>query len=65
MLENIEVKKVALSAREIKKIKADGNDKTDVGEYSGLRVSCGKKVVQSFKYRYRSPIDNSLKNNNP
>lgn len=39
MLENIEVKKVALSAREIKKMKADGNDKTDVGEYLGLRVS--------------------------
>ena len=42
-------------------MKAGDKDKADVGEYSGLRVSCGKKGVKSFKYRYRSPIDNSLK----
>ena len=61
MQENVEVKKAALSARAIEKMKAGDKDKTDVGEYSGLRVSCGKTGVKSFKYRYRSPIDNSLK----
>lgn len=61
MSENIAVKKVALSARAIEKMKVGDKDKTDVGEYSGLRVSCGKTGVKSFKYRYRSPVDNSLK----
>ena len=61
MLENIEVKKVALSARAIEKMKAGDKDKTDIGEYSGLRVTCGKTGIKSFVYRYRSPIDNSLK----
>lgn len=61
MLEKIETKKIALSARAIEKMKAGDKDKTDVGEYSGLRVGCGKTGVKSFKYRYRSPIDNSLK----
>ena len=61
MQENVEVKKVALSAREIKKMKAGDKDKTDIGEYSGLRVTCGKTGIKSFVYRYRSPIDNSLK----
>ncbi|BAP36383.1 phage integrase family protein [Acinetobacter guillouiae] len=35
--------------------------KIDIGEYSGLRVVCGKTGLKSFVYRYRSPIDNSLK----
>ena len=45
----------------IDKMKVGDKDKTDLGEYSGLRVSCAKTGVKSFKYRYRSPIDNSLK----
>ena len=61
MLEKIETKKVAFSARAIEKMKVGDKDKIDVGEYSGLRVGCGKTGVKSFKYRYRSPIDNSLK----
>ena len=61
MQENVEVKKVALSARAIEKMKAGDKDKTDIGEYSGLRVTCGKTGIKSFVYRYRSPIDNSLK----
>lgn len=55
---------VALSARAIDKMKAGDADKVDIGEYNGLRVVCGKTGVKSFVYRYRSPIDNSLKKNN-
>ncbi|UOB53394.1 tyrosine-type recombinase/integrase [Acinetobacter junii] len=54
-------KKVALSARAIDKMKIGDPDKSDIGEYLGLRVVCGKTGLKSFVYRYRSPIDNSLK----
>nr|WP_228262355.1 Arm DNA-binding domain-containing protein [Acinetobacter haemolyticus] len=54
-------KKVALSARAIDKMKPEDADKSDIGEYTGLRVICGKTGLKSFIYRYRSPIDNSLK----
>lgn len=54
-------KKVALSARAIDKMKVGDPDKSDIGEYIGLRVVCGKTGLKSFVYRYRSPIDNSLK----
>jgi len=54
-------KKVALSARAIDKMKIGDADKCDIGEYIGLRVVCGKTGLKSFVYRYRSPIDNSLK----
>ncbi|HBU89085.1 MAG TPA: integrase [Acinetobacter sp.] len=54
-------KKVALSARAIEKMKVGDPDKSDIGEYIGLRVTCGKTGLKSFVYRYRSPIDNSLK----
>lgn len=54
-------KKVALSARAIDKMKVGDADKSDIGEYTGLRVVCGKTGLKSFVYRYRSPIDNSLK----
>lgn len=54
-------KKVALSARAIDKMKTGDAVKSDIGEYSGLRVVCGKTGLKSFVYRYRSPIDNSLK----
>lgn len=54
-------KKVALSARAIDKMKIGDSAKSDIGEYSGLRVICGKTGLKSFVYRYRSPIDNSLK----
>ncbi len=36
-------------------------DQCDIGEYIGLRVVCAKTGLKSFVYRYRSPIDNSLK----
>ena len=54
-------KKVALSARAIDKMKIGDADQCDIGEYIGLRVVCGKTGLKSFVYRYRSPIDNSLK----
>ncbi|MGE8532316.1 MAG: tyrosine-type recombinase/integrase [Acinetobacter guillouiae] len=54
-------RKVALSARAIDKMKKGDAVKIDIGEYSGLRVVCGKTGLKSFVYRYRSPIDNSLK----
>lgn len=53
--------KVALSARAIDKMKSGDSDKVDIGEYSGLRVTCGKTGLKSFVYRYRSPLNNSLK----
>jgi len=42
LLKKVEDKKVVLSANVIEKKKAGDKDKTDVGEYSGLRVGCGK-----------------------
>lgn len=42
-------------------MKVGDSDKVDIGEYAGLRVTCGKTGLKSFVYRYRSPIDNSLK----
>jgi len=54
-------KKVALSARAIDKMKFGDSVKSDIGEYTGLRVVCGKTGLKSFIYRYRSPIDNSIK----
>lgn len=35
--------------------------KADIGENEGLRVYKGKTGLTSFVYRYRSPLDNSLK----
>lgn len=54
------MKKVALSSRAIEKMKNDSY-KADIGENEGLRVYKGKTGLTSFVYRYRSPIDNSLK----
>lgn len=54
------VKKVALSAKAIEKMKNE-SFKADIGENEGLRVYKGKTGLTSFIYRYRSPIDNSLK----
>lgn len=53
-------RKVALSAKAIEKMKNDSY-KADIGENEGLRVYKGKTGLTSFIYRYRSPIDNSLK----
>ena len=42
-------KKVSLSARAIDKMKTGDAVKSDIGEYSGLRVVCGKHATQITK----------------
>ena len=53
--------KKALSAKAIEKMKVGDSDKADIGEYIGLRVHCGKTGMKTFFYRYRSPLDDSIK----
>lgn len=53
--------KKALSAKAIEKMKVGDPDKADIGEYVGLRVHCGKTGMKTFFYRYRSPMDASIK----
>lgn len=53
--------KKALSARAIDKMKIGDSDKSDIGEYAGLRIHCGKTGMKTFFYRYRSPLDNLIK----
>jgi integrase len=50
-----------LSAKAIDAMKSGAKPKVDVGEYTGLRVVCGKSGVKTFIYRYRSPINNKIK----
>jgi len=38
-----------------------GETITDGGEYRGLRATCGKSGVKTFVYRYRSPVDQKIK----
>lgn len=54
-------KKMALSTCAIDKMKIGDADQSDISEYIGLCVVCGKTGLKSFVYRYRSPLDNSLK----
>ncbi|MFJ0260986.1 tyrosine-type recombinase/integrase [Acinetobacter baumannii] len=56
-----EVEKKALSAKAIEKMRYGDKDKADISENVGLRVSCGKTGKKSFFYRYRSPVDDSIK----
>lgn len=53
--------KKALSAKAIEKMKVGDPDKADIGENTGLRVHCGKTGIKTFFYRYRSPVDGSIK----
>jgi len=52
--------KSALSARAIDKMKSGASDLSDIGENSGLRISCGTTGKKSFFYRYRSPLNNQI-----
>ncbi|MFW2105195.1 tyrosine-type recombinase/integrase [Acinetobacter guillouiae] len=61
MNETLSHEKKALSAKAIEKMKSGDKDKSDIGENAGLRVSCGKTGKKSFFYRYRSPIDDLIK----
>jgi hypothetical protein len=53
--------KKALSAKAIEKMKVGDPDKSDIGEYVGLRVHCGKTGMKTFLSSYRSPVDDSIK----
>lgn len=41
-------------------MKPGAKDKSDTGENSGLRLSCGKSGMKTFFYRYKSPETNRL-----
>ncbi|MCB1616111.1 MAG: tyrosine-type recombinase/integrase [Pseudomonadales bacterium] len=49
-----------LSARAIETMKPGDSIKSDVGEYTGLRVKCAKGGTKTFFYRYRSPETEKL-----
>lgn len=52
--------KKPLTTKTIEMMKPKDSDKADIGEYSGLRVTCGKTGVKTFFYRYSSPITKKL-----
>ncbi|MFU9046409.1 hypothetical protein ACNAUY_08445 [Acinetobacter tibetensis] len=58
ILEKVDAKKVALSARAIGKMKACDKDKTDVGEYSGEVLSV-KNVVDLYLENVIDNLHNS------
>jgi len=49
-----------LSARAVETMRPGDADKTDVGENTGLRVTCGSTGVRAFIYRYKSPETGKL-----
>lgn len=53
--QNIRPMNKPLSARAIETMKPSDNIKSDAGEYTGLRVKCGKGGTKTFFYRYKSP----------
>jgi len=59
MAKNNDTKK-PLTPTQIKAMKPD-QTLVDTGENIGLRVICGKRGAKTFFYRYRSPVDNKLK----
>lgn len=52
--------KKPLTTKTIEMMKPKDQDKADIGEYSGLRVTCGKTGIKTFFYRYSSPITKKL-----
>lgn len=46
-----------LSYKAIEAMKPGDKDKADIGEYRGLRVSCGRTGKKSFYYRYNDPAN--------
>lgn len=49
-----------LTSKTVENMKSGSSDKSDIGEYRGLRVSRGKSGKTSFYYRYRSPLTDKL-----
>ena len=52
--------KKPLTSVQIKALKPE-QTLVDTGENVGLRIICGKRGAKTFFYRYRSPVDNKLK----
>lgn len=59
-MENNKPASKALSARGVESMRPGDKDKADVGENTGLRLSCGSTGVRTFYYRYISPESGSL-----
>lgn len=49
-----------LTTRTIEALKPGAADLADVGEYRGLRVTCGRTGLKTFFYRYNSPETQKL-----
>jgi len=49
-----------LTAKTVETMKPGSKDRADVGDYRGLRVSCGKSGTKTFYYRYKSPESGKL-----
>jgi integrase len=49
-----------LTSKAIEAMKPSSQEMVDLGEYRGLRVSCGAKGIKTFVYRYRSSITGKL-----
>lgn len=49
-----------LTAKTVETMKPGSKDRADVGDYRGLRVSCGKAGGKTFYYRYKSPESGKL-----
>lgn len=49
-----------LSEKAIEAMKPNCNVRTDTGENTGLRVSCGATGIKTFIYRYSSPVTHKL-----
>ncbi len=49
-----------LSAKGIEAMKPNCDVRTDTGENTGLRVSCGATGIKTFIYRYSSPVTHKL-----
>ncbi len=52
--------KKPLSARAVEVMKPGDKDRSDTGENSGLRISCGASGTKTFYYRYTSPATGKL-----
>lgn len=49
-----------LTAKTVETMRPGSKDRADLGDYRGLRVSCGKSGIKTFYYRYRSPESGKL-----
>jgi integrase len=58
--ENNKITSKPLSALAIKTMKPSDKVKSDTGENSGLRITCGTTGKKAFVYRYRSPVTEKI-----